>query len=236
MAINLMLIASGSGTDANAIMTAHSRGQIPEVGNIVLVSTKPGASCLEKAAALKYPSVVVAPRANPLHSVSDKREFLDALSKVVRTHDCGLVFLVGCNVVIPYDSPMAFQIWNLPIYNIHPADTDHHGGQGMHSLRVHEHVLAEALDLIHRGKKIVGGHRFFTYPTVHEVTDEPDAGQVLLRGTVEIPSYILWSLLDDALSITDAAKLLQQVVLPYEWLMLPVAVQMAARRITNPPR
>lgn len=229
MSTNLMLIASGSGTDANAIMRAHAAGQIPEVGNIVLVSTKSGAGCLEKATVLNYPNVVVEPQTNPLQSLSDKRVFLDALSQVAKAHDCGLVFLVGCNVIIPYD-PVAFPIWSLPIYNIHPADTEAHGGNGMHGPRVHEHVLMEILDLIRRGKRVVQ-QRFFTYPTVHEVTEEADAGTPLLRGTVEIPPYILQSLLDDAISVSEAAQFLQKVVLPYEWLMLPAAVRMAATRI-----
>ncbi len=229
--INLMLIASGSGTGANAIMQAHAAGQIPEIGNIVLVSTKTGAGCLERARALHYPCAVVEPRTNPLDSVTDRRWFLNDLSRAVKDHDCELAFLVGCTVVLPYESPAAFCVWRIPIYNIHPAHIEKHGGKGMHDMRVHEHVLEEAIDLILRGKQNLKTDRFFTHPTVHEVTARPDDGPPLLTVAVEIPRALLQSVLDETLDLRAAALKLRDIVLPYEWLMLPAAVRMASMRL-----
>jgi folate-dependent phosphoribosylglycinamide formyltransferase PurN len=231
--VNLLLIASGSGTDANAIMKAHHAGQIPEVGQIVLVSTKPDAGCIEKAAALDYPIVVIEPGNTPFQYTYEERKFLDSLSKVVRSHACHLVFLVGCTVIVPFESPFAFPVCGLPMYNIHPADIDAHGGQGMHGLRVHGHVLDAALDLIRRGKKRLDHDRFFTYPTIHEVTERPDDGPPLLRGTVEIPRSILKCLHEGEITLAQAAANLQAVVLSREWTMLPAAVRLAAQRITD---
>ena len=46
--INLALIASGSGTDADSIMAAWEIGCIPEINPPLLISTKKGVGCLEK--------------------------------------------------------------------------------------------------------------------------------------------------------------------------------------------
>ncbi|MGB4834305.1 MAG: formyltransferase family protein [Candidatus Moraniibacteriota bacterium] len=231
--VNLMVIASGNGTGMFSIMKTHHAGQIPEVGQIVLVSTKPGAGCIEKANDLDYPSVVIEVGSTPFQYTYEKREFLNELSRVAQARQCRLVFLVGCNVIVPFDSSIAYPICGLPMYNIHPADIDAHGGQGMHGLRVHEHVLEAELDHIRRGKKSLGCDRFFTYPTVHEVTERPDDGPPLLMGAVEIPSTLLQGVLDGTYDIRAAALKLREIVLPYEWLMLPAAVRLAAQRMLN---
>lgn len=224
MPINLMLIASGSGTDANSIMGAWRKGWLREVDNIVLVSTKPGAGCLDKAKDHEVASFVLKPPSSPLTN-ENREAYQRELVGAVLIHSSALVFLVGCIVVLPS--------MGIPMYNIHPADTEDHGGEKMHGLMVHEHVLAKAIDLVRRGKKSLKNDRFFTYPTVHEVTEIPDGGPPLLRGSVEIPKSILRGVLDQTHTLTEAAAMLQKVVLPYEWQMLPAAVRMAAARLTT---
>lgn len=227
--VNLMLIASGSGTGAAAIMRAHLCGCIPEIGDIHLVSTKLGAGCLDKATSHGYSAEVVVPGESPLQAIAARREILDRLSRSAEDYEIGLIFLVGCNVVLPYDA--LFEVWRRPLYNIHPADPVRHGGKGMHDMRVHEHVLNEAIDLIRREKRSLTGGRFYTYPTVHEVTERPDDGPPLLTAAVEIPSALLRGVLDETHDLRAAALKLREIVLPYEWLMLPAAVRMAAMRL-----
>ena len=219
--VNVMLVASGSGTDAKAIMTAQFNDCLSNACVTVLVSTKSGASCIEKARTLDVDHVTV-----------DRKEcgsdeiFNAHLRSVVEKYDIDLIFLVGCIVRI---DPDIFP--NIPIYNIHPADTEKYGGDGMYGLKVHEYVLHDVLDQIERGKKSLKLNRFFTYPTVHEVVYKYDSGMPLLTGMVEIPETIIAALLRFDLEIRDGAKELQKIVLPYEWLMLPAAVEMAALRI-----
>jgi hypothetical protein len=86
------------------------------------------------------------------------------------------------------------------------------------------------LDQIYRGRKTVRD-RFFTFPTVHEVDEKFDSGQHLFRQDVEIPRRLIEALAEKRLSPEEGAGALQNVVLPYEWLMLPTAVKGAARRI-----
>ena len=44
--INAGIVASGGGTDANAVMSAYKIGFMHEVADLRLISTKNGAGCL----------------------------------------------------------------------------------------------------------------------------------------------------------------------------------------------
>lgn len=102
----------------------------------------------------------------------------------------------------------------------------------MYGLEPHKRVLANIQDLIARER---AGHKdkFFTYPTVHEVTAKYDAGDALLVAAVPIPFFIIEGLVRKAFTLEEAAKSLQRYVLPYEWQMLPLAVNLAAKRIMD---
>jgi folate-dependent phosphoribosylglycinamide formyltransferase PurN len=216
--INLALIASGSGTDANSIMDAWEAGYIPEINPPLLISTKKGAGCLEKAASHELHSYVV-----DYKESAHLDQFNTELSQLVRKALTDLIFLVGCvHKVYPMEG--------MAIYNIHPADPSRHGGDKMYGLAVHQHVLEEIKDMIYRGKKKLSDN-FYTYPTVHEASAEYDGGDPLLRQAVLIPNSIIKDYCQGLKAPKQAAKDLQDVVLPYEWLMLPPAVRMAARRI-----
>ena len=216
--VNLVLIASGSGTDADAIMKAWKTGWLPEVNPPTLISTKRDAGCIEKAKALGIRSVIIDRRDH-----TDLDVFNNTLRDTLLTHFTDLVFLVGCVVKI-------HPVPGIDTYNIHPADPEQFGGKNMYGLRVHEYVLRDVLDQIYRGRK-TAADRFFTYPTVHEVDEKFDSGHHLYRQDVEIPKKLIGDLASKKLSPEEGAGDLQQVVLPYEWLMLPTAVKSAARRI-----
>jgi folate-dependent phosphoribosylglycinamide formyltransferase PurN len=216
--VNLVLIASGSGTDADAIMKAWKAGYLPEVNPPTLISTKRDAGCLEKARGLGLRCLIIDRRDHP-----HLDGFNETLRETLQAIFTDLVFLVGCVVKI-------YPISGMDLYNIHPADPEKFGGQNMYGLRVHEYVLRDVLDQIYRGRKTVRD-RFFTFPTVHEVDEKFDSGQHLLRQDVEIPRRLIEALAEKRLSPEEGAGALQNVVLPYEWLMLPTAVKGAARRI-----
>ena len=213
--VKTVLIASGGGTDAEAIMKAYQQGFIPSIQLEVLISTKESAGCLEKARECGV---------KRLFFGGCQQEFNRQLQVLVRESGVKLIFLVGCIVKIQ-------PIKGVKIYNIHPADLEDFGGQGMYGLKVHERVLLNVQDLIERGKKKFND-RFFTYPTVHEAVPDYDSGAPLLRANVEIPRRIIsnW-LIKKKINLQTAAQELQKQVLPYEWLMLPTAVEMAAKKI-----
>jgi phosphoribosylglycinamide formyltransferase 1 len=216
--INLALIASGSGTDANSIMEAWEAGCLPEINPPLLISTKRGAGCLEKAERWGLRSQVL-----DYKESGNLDRFNSGLHHLLKEAHTELVFLVGCIIKI-------YPIEGMSIYNIHPADPARHGGDKMYGLAVHEHVLEEIKDQIQRGKKRLIDP-FYSYPTVHEVTLDFDGGDMLLRQAVLIPPAIVRDLYDGRRTSTEAAQALQGEVLPYEWLMLPAAVRITARRI-----
>lgn len=217
--VRLALIASGSGTDADAIMTACRDGRIRNAETVLLISTKPEAGCLRKAEKNGVEAVVVNRKANKLN------DWWAEVSWQLRQHQVEMVFLVGCAVVF---DPME----NFIFYNIHPADPKKHGGRKMYGSAVHKHVLEEIRDEINRGWKKPDG-RFFTMVTVHEVNDKPDQGQILCQMRVEIPEAIIQQLVDGKTRIGRLAASLGKHVLPYEWLILPMAVEAAAKNIID---
>lgn len=221
--LNVLLIASGRGSDAFSIMGAWKQGWIPEVGRVLLVSTHEGAGCLEQAARCGVESMTLVPPNIPM-SAAELLKYGEQLKAVVMTRNIRLVFLVGCNVILPI-------IEGVMMLNIHPADPVQHGGSHMHGRAVHEHVLTSIMDEIHRDRKNAYHDRFFTYPTVHEVIEAVDGGQMFSQTQVEIPREILLGIQGGKHTMEEAAAKLQQVVLPYEWMMLPTAVRMAAQRL-----
>lgn len=219
--VNLALIASGSGTDANSIMEAWEWGCIPEINPPLLISTKKGAGCLEKAQSHGVRSYVM-----DYKDQEGPDQFNGRLGDLLRQTFTDLIFLVGCIIKI-------YPIEGIAMYNIHPADPAKHGGDKMYGLAVHRHVLEEIKDQVYRGKK-KETDPFYTYPTVHEATEAYDGGDPLLRQAVRITPAIINEVCLGTEDPQRAAKDLQGLVLPYEWLMLPAAVRMAARRITRP--
>ena len=201
--VRIALIASGTGTDADSIMRACGENVIRGGEVVLLISTKENTLCLEKAEAHGVKAVVAAKK-------KLKERFGRELLGIVEENGIELVFLVGCIHMIP---PLG-----IPVYNIHPAHPREHGGKGMYGLKVHEHVLGSIRDRVERGFRSSSG-KYYTYPTVHEVTEEYDQGEIFLQGAVEV------------FPDRDTPESLQKRVLAHEWLILPAAVNMAIRRL-----
>lgn len=218
--VNTVLIASGNGTDANAIMEAFSKGLIPNINLAALVSTKRDAGCIEKAKALSIPTVII-----DRVEAGSTEKFNKILGDFLYNSPRKLVFLVGCIVKV---NPIP----GIKIYNIHPADPYRFGGNKMYGLKVHEKVIEDVEDLISRGRKKIGD-KFYSFPTVHEALLEYDSGEHLLRASVEIPKILIKAKVNGLITLAEAAERLQKIVLPYEHLMLPLAVRIAAQQILD---
>jgi len=138
--VKTALIASGSGTDANAVMTAYNNGEIPNIDLRLLISTKTEVGCLKKAKKCGIQTLTISRK--ELGAYGFNHEITHSLIN----EGIQMVFLVGCIVKI---TPVA----GIVFYNIHPANTETCGGNGMYGLEVHKKVLADIADLIRRGKK-----------------------------------------------------------------------------------
>ncbi|MBM4272271.1 MAG: hypothetical protein FJ139_08980 [Deltaproteobacteria bacterium] len=212
------IIASGGGTDANAIMGAYNIGFMPELKDLVLISTKAGAGCLAKAEKQNVESVVIECR--------DKQnvpDFNRRLGQFVKEKNIELLILAGCVWEI-------YPVEGVLVINIHPADTQKHGGRYMYGLRVHERVLSEITDVLYRELKTPEDD-FETYVTVHEVGFPIDQGPVVMKAPVHIPKDIIMGLHKGTLSLKEAAEKLQKHVLEFEWIYLPAAVRASARKL-----
>ncbi len=216
--IKLALIASGSGTLANAIMQACRKGCIKSAEPVVLVSTKTGAECVEKAQANKIPFILIDHK-----EAGSAESFDEKIRNVLAENGIELVFLVGCIVKIP-------AVPGIKMYNVHPADLEEHGGKGMYGLAVHAHVLEKIKEEIESGKK-KAADEFLTHPTVHEAASEYDNGRIFLKGSVQIPQKIIADFMNGKKTAQESAQELQKVVLQYEWIMWPAAVEAAAKEL-----
>lgn len=213
--VRTVLIASGSGTDANSVMVAK-----PPLAEIIcLLSTVEGAGCLEKAKENDIPTHVIARSGKTGEAF--EREVELWLTRV----DAELIFLLGCKHHIP-------QVHNVTMYNIHPAHPQKHGGRHMYGLEPHKHVLRGIRDKIWREMK-VSTDQFRTRAVIHEAIEGMDKGEPLVEIHVDIPRYVIEMALDeeDGEALEKAAEELQQIVLPYEWIILPAAVQAACHKI-----
>lgn len=217
--VNLVLVASGSGTDARAIMEAYSKGLIPNVKIKLLISTKGGAGCLEKAREFNIRTKVIDRQS------LGRKMFEENLKFSLFQESANLVFLVGCIVKMPFIPGVVFK-------NIHPADTVLTGGKGMYGLEPHKKVLRDIKRRITEGTANLSD-AFYTHPTVHAVDEEFDTGQPLLKLSIKIPQRIIDLYLDDENNLDTCATTLQQYVLPYEWRILPLAVEIAAQQILD---
>jgi len=233
--VRIGLVASGSGTDANAVMTAYRNGQLlPECEVVSLLATKAGAGCLDRATALNISMHIIErygmfePDDGSGACQKTQADFESQVSKWLWDNEIQLVFLLGCIHRMPTNCLVRGEL--VEMFNIHPADPEAHGGEGMYGLAVHKHVLANLLDRISRGMADLEADQFFTYPVVHRVTANYDQGLSLMEVAVPIPASIIIRAQTD---LASAAKELQQVVLPIEHLMLPAAVNIAARLILD---
>ena len=91
------------------------------------------------------------------------------------------------------------------IVNVHPSLIPSFCGEGFYGLRVHEAALEY-------GVKVTGA-------TVHYVNEIPDGGEIILQKAVEILEG-------------DTAEVLQKRVMEQaEWILLPKAVELVAKKL-----
>lgn len=131
-------------------------------------------------------------------------EFERQLSGLLGEHQVDMIVLAGFLGIL---SGGFTARWPRRILNIHPSLIPSFCGRGMYGLKVHQ----AALDY---GVKVTGA-------TVHYVNEIPDGGEILLQKAVEVLPG-------------DTPETLQRRVLEQaEWLLLPRAAELVARRINE---
>lgn len=182
------VFVSGGGRSLQNLAEAARARTLPAQIAFAL-SNKADAKALERARTLELPSVVL----DPERKLSPE-EFSAAAFGAADASQCDLVVLAGFLrlLVIP-------DRWLGRVLNVHPSLLPAFGGKGFYGHRVHEAVLA-------RGCTVSGC-------TVHYVTNEYDAGPILLQRACPV-------------LVDDDADALAARVFAEETLALPEGVRM----------
>ena len=158
----IAVLVSGGGTNLQALMDAQQRNELGGGTIAAVLSSKPGAYALERAAKAGIPSYVVARQ-----DYNSNQAMTVALVDKLRELDIDLVVLAGFMHILTGEMVAAYPN---AILNVHPALIPSFCGKGAYGLHVHEQALSY-------GVKVTGA-------TVHFVNEEPDGGPIVLQKAV----------------------------------------------------
>ncbi len=161
---NVVVLVSGGGTNLQALIDSVDTGKITNADIVAVISNKPDAYALERAAKHNISSECISPK-----DYSDRGAFADALISAFEKYNADLIVLGGYLVIVP---EKVIEKYEGRIINIHPSLIPSHCGQGYYGLHVHESVLE-------RGNKVTGA-------TVHFVDGGTDTGPIILQKAVEV--------------------------------------------------
>lgn len=160
---NIVVFASGSGTNFQSIIKAVENGQID--GQISgLITNKESIQAIERAKRHNIAFRVISPSNH-----SKQANFHSAMLKQLEQWETDLIVLAGYMLKIP--SPI-IEAYSERIINIHPSLLPKYGGKGFYGINVHQAVIKN-------GDQESGC-------TVHIVTEKYDDGPILAQRTVPV--------------------------------------------------
>ncbi len=157
--MNVGVLVSGSGTNLQALLDAEERGGLAPARIAVVISNRPGAPALQRAADANKPAVVVDHK-----QFAEREAFEAALLDALRIHDIELVVLAGFMRVLTAHFIDRFP---LRIINTHPS-----------LLPAFPGVDAPAQAIAH-GVKVSG-------VTIHFVDTSLDGGPIIVQVPVAV--------------------------------------------------
>ena len=154
----IAILASGSGTNAQKIMSYFENHEVGEVA--LVLSNKPDAYVLERAGKFNVPT-----------HVFNRERFYNSTEVLDLMIDTGvsLVVLAGFLWLVPTDFIRAFPE---RMINIHPALLPGYGGKGMYGKYVHEAVISNQ-------EKVSG-------ISIHYVNEVYDDGKIIRQEKCEV--------------------------------------------------
>ena len=158
--IRLGVLGSTNGTDLQAILDAIS-GRKLNANVAVLISNRANAYILERARNHNVPAFFIS------HKKKTRKEFDAEMTAVLKKHNVDLVLLIGFMRILSVEF---CQEWQDRILNVHPSLLPKYTG-GM-DMNVHTEVLKN-------GDKETGC-------TIHFVTEELDAGPILVQKSCRV--------------------------------------------------
>ena len=160
----IAVLVSGGGTNLQALIDAQKSGIIKDGEIVLVISNKPNAYALTRAADNGIESVVVNNK-----ECESKAEFEEKILAVLKEKGIELIILAGFMCILTENFTSRYP---KRILNVHPALIPSFCGEGFYGLHVHEAAL-------NYGVKVTGA-------TVHFVNEIPDGGQIILQKAVYI--------------------------------------------------
>lgn len=192
--LKIGILVSGGGTNFQAIIDAIEMGNLVDTEIVTLVSSNPNAYALERAKKHNINAICISKKDYETDVL-----YQQALIDHMKSKNVELIVMAGFMVVI---GSLFIKEFENKIINIHPSLIPSFCGNGYYGLKVHEAALK-------KGVKVTGA-------TVHFVTEETDAGPIIMQK----PVYILEE---------DTPEVLQRRVMEEaEWEILPKSIQLFA--------
>ena len=194
----IAVLVSGGGTNLQALIDAEKSGVLKS-GEIVLVlSNKPGAYALKRAADAGIRTETVEKKDFP-----DRAAFEAEIISRLEQSDAELIILAGFMCILSADFTARYP---KRIINVRPSIIPSFCGEGFYGLRVHEAALE-------RGVRVTGA-------TVHYVNEITDGGEIILQKAVEVkegdtPEILQRRVMEEAewLLLPRAAELVSQRII-----------------------
>ncbi|MCA0933179.1 phosphoribosylglycinamide formyltransferase [Lutimonas saemankumensis] len=154
--LNIIIFASGSGTNAENIIKYFSNSDLARVSYVLTNNSEAGV--IERAKNLKVPVRTFS------KAEMKSQQFLEFL-----TENADFIVLAGFLLMVPKSIISEF---NNKIINIHPALLPKYGGRGMYGMHVHNAVV--------ENREIESGI------TIHYVNEHYDEGAIIFQKTVKV--------------------------------------------------
>lgn len=160
--MNLGILASHNGTNAQAVIDAYKNGKT-RAKVVVVISNNSKAGVIERAKKEKIPYYHLSSEIYP-----DLNKLDEEILNILRKHEAELVLLAG---YVKKLGIKTLEYYRNKIINIHPALLPKYGGKEMYGLNVH--------------KEIIKNKEKETGITIHIVDTEYDHGKII--NQVQIP-------------------------------------------------
>jgi len=198
MAVSIMTLVSGGGTNLQALLDAEKTGGLGSGKIVLVVSDNPKAYALERAKAAGVPAVIVEPDKSKTRE--ERRQFIsDHILQLAESHHIDLIVYAGFLWIL---KGKIIEAYSGRMINLHPALLPKFGGKGMYGEHVHRAVLDA-------GEKESGC-------TVHLVDAGTDTGPILLQRRVPVllgdtPDSLAERIhIEEHIAIVEAVKMMAE--------------------------
>ena len=161
---NIVILASGGGTNLQALIDAQAQGKLG--GGVIagVIASKPDAYALTRAELAGIKTFVV-----PRENYPDRAVFTQAILDALAGFKADLVVLAGFNFIL---SPQFTETYHNRVLNVHPSLIPAFCGDGYYGMKVHKAVLKS-------GVKLTGA-------TVHFVSEVCDGGPIIMQKAIPV--------------------------------------------------